>query len=220
MLLKRLGAMTARIHERQSLFYVFIVPFSNAWAITITSNLQQSWGAEVSKRERDYRKEWCVVDFCTRHACASVERHFSECTNSTNQAGISTSLYFSIEISTFSKRSYWNLYFLLTFLLKSLLSLYFSIEISTFSWLSYWNLYFLFTFLLSNPSASNVPILTHALKTPMSLNRFNIDVYTIGLERRWPVFFHLHPVLLDKQPGAPIAPGKALQGKSILPAPF
>ena len=36
----------------------------------------------------------------------------------------------------------------------------------------------------SNPSASNVPILTHALKTPMSLNRFNIDVYTIGLERR------------------------------------
>ena len=63
-----------------------------------TSNLQQSWGAEVSKRERDYRKEWCVVDFCTRHACASVERHFSECTNSTNQAGISTSHYFSLEI--------------------------------------------------------------------------------------------------------------------------
>ena len=63
-----------------------------------TSNLQQSWGAEVSKRERDYRKEWCVVDFCTRHACASVGRHFSECTNSTNQAGISTSHYFSLEI--------------------------------------------------------------------------------------------------------------------------
>ena len=63
-----------------------------------TSNLQQSWGAEVSKRERDYRKEWCVVDFCTRHACASVERHCSECTNSTNQAGISTSHYFSLEI--------------------------------------------------------------------------------------------------------------------------
>ena len=66
--------------------------------ILYTSNLQQSWGAEVSKRERDYRKEWCVVDFCTRHACASVERHCSECTNSTNQAGISTSHYFSLEI--------------------------------------------------------------------------------------------------------------------------
>ena len=63
-----------------------------------TSNLQQSWGAEVSKRERDYRKERCVVDFCTKHACASVERHFSERTNSANQAGISTSLYFSLEI--------------------------------------------------------------------------------------------------------------------------
>ena len=66
--------------------------------IIYASNLQQSWGAEVSKRERDYRKEWCVVDFCTRHACASEERHFSECTNSTNQAGISTSHYFSLEI--------------------------------------------------------------------------------------------------------------------------
>ena len=63
-----------------------------------TSNLQQSWGAEVSKRERDYRKEWCVVDFCTRHVCASVERHCSECTNSTNQVGISISHYFSLEI--------------------------------------------------------------------------------------------------------------------------
>ena len=129
----------------------------------ITSNLQQSWGAEVSKRERDYRKEWCVVDFCTRHACASVERHFSECTNSTNQAGISTSHYFSLEIyssqhfslgistseyfsleissgeetnpklTLFSQLSYWNLYFLLTFLVKSLLSLYFLTEIFTFS---------------------------------------------------------------------------------------
>ena len=54
----------------------------------------------------------------------------------------------------------------------------------------------------------------------MSLNKFNIDVYTIGLERRWPAFFQFQPVLLDKQPGAPIAPGKALQGKSILAAPF
>ena len=64
----------------------------------ITSNLQQSWGAEVSKRERDYRKERCVIDFCTRHACASVERHCSQCTNSTNPAGISISHYFSLEI--------------------------------------------------------------------------------------------------------------------------
>ena len=53
------------------------------------------------------------------------------------------SLYFSIEISTFSLLFYWNLYFLFSFLLKSLLSLKFSIEISTFSL----HLYFLYTFL-------------------------------------------------------------------------
>ena len=45
---------------------------------------------------------------------------------------------------------YWNLYFLFTFLLKSLPSLYISSEISTFSLLFYWNLYFLFTFLLKS----------------------------------------------------------------------
>ena len=72
---------------------------------------------------------------------------------------MSISLYFSIEISTFSLLFYWNLYFLfanLYFLiirLKSLPSLDFAIEISTFfllsieistsSMLSYWNLYFL-----------------------------------------------------------------------------
>ena len=82
------------------LYYIILYHFLKIYFIILyyTSNLQQSWGAEVSKRERDYRKEWCVVDFCTRHACASVGRHFSECTNSTNQAGISTSHYFSLEI--------------------------------------------------------------------------------------------------------------------------
>ena len=44
--------------------------------------------------------------------------------------------------------SNWNLYFLLTSLLKSLLSLYFPIEISTFSLLFYWSFYFLFNFSL------------------------------------------------------------------------
>ena len=149
-------------------FFRYILTQCTAMIQYDTSNLQRSWGAEVSKRERDYRKEWCVVDFCTRHACASVERHFSECTNSTNQAGISTSYYFSLKIyssqhfslgistseyfsleisseeetnpklTLFSSLSYWNLYFLFTFLLKSLLSLDFPIEISTFSWLSYY----------------------------------------------------------------------------------
>ena len=71
------------------------------------------------------------------------------------------SLYFSIEISTFPLLFFWNLYFLSTrslksllsliiFLLKSLLSLFFSIEISTFSLLFFWNLYFLITFLLKS----------------------------------------------------------------------
>ena len=57
--------------------------------------------------------------------------------------------YFSIEISTFLSLFHWNLYFLITFLLKSLLSLslYFSIEITCFS---YWNLSFLITFLLKS----------------------------------------------------------------------
>ena len=40
---------------------------------------------------------------------------------------------FPMEISTFSLLFYWNLYFLFTFLWKSLLSLYLSIEISTSS---------------------------------------------------------------------------------------
>ena len=59
-------------------------------------------------------------------------------------------LYCSIEISTFSLPFYWNLYFPLTFLLKSRL-FFFSIEISAFSFLLYWNLYFLFTCLLKSP---------------------------------------------------------------------
>ena len=142
--------------------YIYIIYI----IILYTSNLQQSWGAEVSKRERDYRKEWCVVDFCTRHAYASVERHCSECTNSTNQAGISISHYFSLEIYSsqhfslgISTSEYFSLEisseeetnpFLLTFLLKSLFSLNFPIEISTFSERSYWNLYFLSTFLLKS----------------------------------------------------------------------
>ena len=52
--------------------------------------------------------------------------------------------------STFSLLFFRNRYFLLTCLLKSLLSFYFSIVISTFSLLFYWNLYFLFTFLLKS----------------------------------------------------------------------
>ena len=60
------------------------------------------------------------------------------------------SLYFSIETSTFSLRFYWNHYFLFTFLLQSLLSRYFSIGTSTFSLLFFWNLYFLCTFLLKS----------------------------------------------------------------------
>ena len=35
-------------HLWKTFFFVFLM---------FTSNLQQSWGAEVSKRERDYRKE-------------------------------------------------------------------------------------------------------------------------------------------------------------------
>ena len=125
-----------------------------------TSNLQRSWGAEVSKKERNYRKERCVGDFCITHACASLERRFSERINSTNQVDfefikISTcsflfydmscffylracsmhsllSLYSSIEIPTFPLLIYSKIYFPFTFLLKSLLSLCFSLEISTF----------------------------------------------------------------------------------------
>ena len=64
--------------------------------------------------------------------------------------------HFPIEISSFWSLSYWNpyflstfllnLYFLFTFLLKSPLSDHFPIEISSFWSLSYWNLYFLSTF--------------------------------------------------------------------------
>ena len=59
---------------------------------------------------------------------------------------ISTFSFFSIETSTFLLFFYWSLYFLFTFLLKSLISLY--ISISTFSLLFYWDLYFLVIFLL------------------------------------------------------------------------
>ena len=67
-------------------------------------------------------------------------------------------LYFSIEISSFWPLSYWNLLFLITFLLKSLLSEHLSIEISTFSLLFYWNLLFLTTFLLKSPLSDHFPI--------------------------------------------------------------
>ena len=92
-------------------------------------------------------------------------------------------LYFSIEISSFWPLSYWNPYFLTTFLLKSLLSQYFSIEISTFSLLSieissfwplhYWNLDFLNTFLL---------------KSLLSLY-FSIEISTFSLLFYWNLLF-------------------------------
>ena len=53
----------------------------------------------------------------------------------------------SVEISSFWPLSYWNLYFLNTFLLKARLSLALSIEIPSFRPLSYGNLYFLNTFI-------------------------------------------------------------------------
>ena len=129
----------------------------------ITSNLQRSWGAEVSKKQRNYRKEWCVGGFCITHP-----RALPWATNKIN-----------FPISTFSELFYWNLYFLLTFPLKSLLSLNFPIEISTFSSLSYWNLYFLWTFLL---------------KSLLSLN-FHIEISTFFELSYWNLYF-LFAVLL------------------------
>ena len=81
------------------------------------------------------------------------------------------SLYFSIEISTFSLLFYWNhnLYFVFTLLLKSLLSLYFSIV--------YWDLYFLFTFLL---------------KSLLSLY-FSIEIFTFSLFFFWDLYPHVRP---------------------------
>ena len=108
-----------------------------------TSNAWQSQGRKFQKKRDAYRKRLCNT-------------HLNL-----------LSLYFSIEISNFFSFFYWNLYFLFTFLMKSLLSLYFSIEISAFSLtlyflftfllkslhsLHYWNLYFPFTFLLKPPS--------------------------------------------------------------------
>ena len=78
-----------------------------------------------------------------------------------------------MKISTFSLLFYWNLYFLFTSPLKSLLSLYFSIEISTFSLLFYWNPYFLFTFLL---------------KSILSLY-FSIEISTFSLLFYWNLDF-------------------------------
>ena len=87
--------------------------------------------------------------------------HLAQRTKSTNQAGFE-----SIKISTCFLLFYdmsrffifacvlCILYFLFTFLLKSLLSLYFS----TFSLLFYWNLYFLFTFLLKSLLSLSFPI--------------------------------------------------------------
>ena len=66
------------------------------------------------------------------------------------------SRYFSIEISTFSVLFHWNLYFLFTCLLKSLLSLYFSIEIPTYS------------------------LLNLRLKPLLSLD-FSIEIFTVSL---------------------------------------
>ena len=88
-------------------------------------------------------------------------------------------LHFSIEVSTFlshfhwniyclitlvlksllSHHSYWSLHFLTTFLLKCLLSFHFSNEITTtFSLPCYWNVYFLFTFLLKYLLSQHVSI--------------------------------------------------------------
>ena len=144
----------------------------------LTSNLQQSWGAEVSKRERDYRKEWCVVVFL-HHTRACFTWAPFLWMNEFHQS--SWNLYFSLLFSRnvlfsalFSRNLYFgvlfsrNLFcrrnspqtnpFLLTFLLKSLLSLNFPIEISTFSLLFYWNLHFLFTFLLKSLLSLYFPI--------------------------------------------------------------
>ena len=80
-----------------------------------------------------------------------------------------------LNIDPFFWLFYWNLCFLCTALLKSLLSLYFSIEISSFSSLFYWNLYFLFTFLL---------------KSLLSLY-FSIDISSFSLLFYWNLYFLL-----------------------------
>ena len=85
-------------------------------------------------------------------------------------------LYFSIEISSFWPLSYWNLLFLITFLLKSLLSEYLSIEISTFSLLFYWNLLFLTTSLLKSR-------LSESSKTKKTLGNFWFLQFTVSSKR-------------------------------------
>ena len=64
---------------------------------------------------------------------ASYPRTRLKCFLSWRRIAPLLSFFFPIEISTFSEFSYWNLCFLLTFVLKSLLSLNFRIQISTFS---------------------------------------------------------------------------------------
>ena len=100
---------------------------------------------------------------------------------------------FSIEMSTFSLLFFWNLYFLFTFLLKSLLSLYFSFEICTFSLLFYWNLYFLFTFLLKSLLSFYFSIETS------TFSYFSIETSTFSLLFYWNFFllftFRVKPLL-------------------------
>ena len=100
------------------------------------------------------------------------------------------SLYFSIETSTFSFLFYWNLDFLLTFLLKSRLPLDFPIEISTFSLLCYWNLYFLFTFRLKSLLSLYLPywkfyFLYTFLLNPLLSLYFSIETSTFSLLFHW-----------------------------------
>ena len=117
---------------------------------------------------------------------------------------------FSFGIPHFSLLFYWNLYFLFTFLLKSLLSLYFSIEISAFSLLFDWNLYFLFTLLLKSLLSLYFSIeistfsllfywnlyflFTFLLKSLLSLY-FSVKISTFSLLFYWNLYF-LFPFLL------------------------
>ena len=55
-------------------------------------------GRKFQKEKETIGRSDVWLFFCTTPARASLERHFSEWTNSTNQAGISTSHYFFLEM--------------------------------------------------------------------------------------------------------------------------
>ena len=98
-----------------------------------------------------------------------------------------TSLHFSVEISTFSLLFYWNLYFLLTSLLKPLLRFHFSIEFFTFWSLSYWNLYFLSIFYWNLYF-----LITLLFKSLLFLNfsiDFPVDIDTFWSLSYWNLYF-------------------------------